>query len=737
MADTLFVGHDREHGQMREQTHDGMDWHRKRISSWRWRGRRANGGRWQRSTWTNLDRVGVIASGGAALLGALSLLGWLTKNLLLASFSPTYIPMAPSTALAVVLLASGILVLLTCPRSRPVCHLPILFALLVVGASLWISAEFLLGLPPRLEALLVPDPGPFGLVTVGRMAPLTAALFLLSASALLVTCLAEGRPVANLAGTSAAGVVVVAVVVVLGYAYGQPLLYGGTIIPVALPTALAFGLLGVGLVSLVGPHAAPLRFLIGSDARARLFRAFLPLTGAILVTQALLDRVLLVGVNPALQDALSALGTTAVVGVLVARTVLVLGGELAYAERTRARALGELQESNQRLEAALADVQRTQQQIVQQERLHAMGQMAAGLAHDFNNALALIIGFCELLLVQPKALDNRALVTQRIQAIHSAGTNAAEMVGRLRDFYRARDPHEPLGTVDLRALVQQIVVLTQPRWQDQARGRGIQIDIQTDLRPVPPIEGDGAELRDVVTNLVFNAVDALPHGGTITLHTGAAGDQVVLAVGDTGVGMSDEVRRRCLEPFFTTKGERGTGLGLAVMAGVVQRHRGTVEIASQLGAGTTISLTFPAHALKASEPDVRAPVAVPRGRRILVVEDDPWIRQIVREYLSEDGHVVTCAADGRLGFDAFQRGADPDGGSGFDLVISDVAMPELSGNQLAVAIKALSPTTKVILLTGFGDILQMTNATPDGVDLVVSKPVTLAALLHALDVVLP
>lgn len=675
--------------------------------------------------------LGALASGGTALFGLLGLLGWLTPHRLLASANPAYIPMAPATAGAFLVLALGIGAALSLPppwRGR-VAGL----AALVVGVlGLVVGAAFLLGLPSPLETWLTPDPGNFGAVTVGRMAPLTTALFLLAALSL---AWARHPKQADRAGALGTLILGASAVVFLGYVYGEPLLYGGPVIPVALTTALAFALVGLGLIAVVGSGHFPLRPFVGSAARARLLRAFLPLTVLLLVVQGLIDRVVLVGLNPALLDALSTLGATLIVSGLVARTALVLGSALDRSEREREGALAALQESNQRLEAALVDVQRTQEQIVQHERLHAMGEMAAGLAHDFNNALSLILGFAELLLVRPQDLERRELVVARLQAIHSAATSAADLVRRLRAFSRSHAAAEPQSRVDLRELAQGVARLTQPRWQEQAQTRGVRILLETDLVPVPPIRGNAAELGDVLTNLIFNAVDALPNGGTISVRTRTEGDAVLVAVQDSGVGMSPEVRRRCLEPFYTTKGERGTGLGLAVAVGVLHRHHGTLRIDSAPGHGTTVSLCLPVASDLPPEPVGTADVALTRPLRILVADDDAWMRQLLQDYLTGDGHAVVLAADGASAWETFQRegarGGDAETG-GFDLVLTDVAMPGLGGPELAQLIKGRAPPTPVVLLTGFGDVLQGTGTVPPEIDGVLSKPVSLGDLRRGL-----
>ncbi|MDW8366286.1 MAG: PAS domain S-box protein [Abditibacteriales bacterium] len=426
-----------------------------------------------------------------------------------------------------------------------------------------------------------------------------------------------------------------------------------------------------------------------------------------------------------------------------------------------------LQDTNRRLEETLAELRATQQQLVQQERLRALGAMASGIAHDFNNALAPILGFSELLMLDPKRLEEPERVLEYLRTIHTAAQDAANVVSRLREFYRFRDTADVLLSVDLNGLVEQTILLTQPKWKDQAQASGRTIAIQTDLQPVPLIAANESELREALINLIFNAVDAMPNGGEIVLRTrmeevgklgnwgtGKLGNwgieesktdsisqsprfpisplphfpiysYVVLEISDTGVGMTEEVRRRCLEPFFSTKGERGSGLGLAVVYGIVQRHNGTIEIDSAPGEGTTVRLRLPAQGRPIQQDRPPMTERVSRPLRVLVVDDEPRVREVIVEYLQRDGHIVVTAANGREGLEKFQNGQ-------FDLVITDRAMTAMSGDQLALALKQFDASVPVILLTGFGEFMGAAGEHPPGVDVVASKPIGLTALREAM-----
>jgi PAS domain S-box-containing protein len=390
-------------------------------------------------------------------------------------------------------------------------------------------------------------------------------------------------------------------------------------------------------------------------------------------------------------------------------------------ERHRSEAA--LQRSHRRLEETLEQLKATQRQVLQQERLRAMGQMASGIAHDFNNSLSPIVGFAELLLRRPDLPKETA--QSYVKLINTAAQDATAVIRRLRELYRERSESTPVAPVDVRRCVDEVVALTQPRWKSEALGRGVTIHVATDIADVPVIKGDAAAIREMLANLIFNAVDAMTEGGTITMRARCEGGDVRLEVKDTGVGMSDEVRQRCLEPFFSTKGQHGTGLGLSLVHATVEQHGGTLTVESEPGRGTTFIVQLP---LDKGAPAGRPAEGVaepPRELRILVVEDEPMVRMGVVAQLSAQGHLVEAAANGREGLDKFMSGR-------YDLVVTDRAMPEMGGDELAASIERLAPATPVIMLTGFGDLMEAKGEQPAGVDAVIGKPVTLDALAGAI-----
>jgi signal transduction histidine kinase len=380
-------------------------------------------------------------------------------------------------------------------------------------------------------------------------------------------------------------------------------------------------------------------------------------------------------------------------------------------------------ERTAQLEETLHALQNTQEQVVKQERLRALGMMAGGIAHDFNNALTMMLGYGELLHPWLEEHGSKREITHLDHIIASA-RDASHVVSRLREFYRPAEDNEIRLPVDLNEVVERVVSLTAPKWKGKSRADGVQIEVVTTLQQVPPVAGNAAELREVLTNLIFNAVDAMPKGGTITLGTDCDLDGVTVSIRDSGIGMTPEERGRCLEPFFTTKGDHGTGLGLAVVYGIVQRHKGTIEITSEKNVGTTFAIRFPATA-EAPAADVPQIERLDRTLHVLVVDDQEIICELIAEYLHSDGHSTACAYRGDDALQLFQTGA-------YDLVITDQAMPAMNGAQLAVAVKSHSPGTPVILLTGFGDEMLAVGGPPSGVDLVLAKPLGHADLRQAI-----
>lgn len=383
--------------------------------------------------------------------------------------------------------------------------------------------------------------------------------------------------------------------------------------------------------------------------------------------------------------------------------------ELKVSERTR------------ELESALTELRQSQRQVVQQERFRAFGEMAGGVVHDFNNALMSVIGYSDLLLQDDDLMGDPAVVRQYLETMNTAGKDASHVVSRLRDFYRPREEGDVFAAVEMNRVLEEVVPLTRPKWHDHALQTGRVIKMQLELEKLPPISGNAAELREVITNLVFNAVDAMPTGGTITLRSMSVGDMVYLEVADTGTGMTDEVKDRCMEPFFSTKAEHGTGLGLSMSFGIIRRHEGLFDIESSPGCGTIFRIVIPARSEQAESAEQKVYEAPP-SQRILVVDDDPVSREVVSQYLQADGHSVITAKDGPEALQCIGRGA-------VDVLITDHGMPGMNGFQLAAEVSKLTPGKPVIMVTGFA--LSSKDA-PDTIHSVLKKPLVRGSLRSAL-----
>jgi len=378
------------------------------------------------------------------------------------------------------------------------------------------------------------------------------------------------------------------------------------------------------------------------------------------------------------------------------------------------------------LEKAYNELRKTQNAVMQQERLRALGQMASGIAHDINNALSPIVGFVDLLVRGETGIS--ATGHKYLNYIKTAGDDITHIVARLREFYRPRDSKEALQSLNINDLARQVIEMTRPRWRDIPQSRGVVIEMHTDFDAnLTTLVGIESELREAITNLILNAVDATPNGGTVTVRTRVGSrspsdppTHVLIEVGDTGTGMSEETRRRCLEPFYSTKGKRGTGLGLAMVYGVMERHGGQIDIESEPGKGTVIKLILPIRQLAGTGPVEKGEPAEQLPLNILCIDDEPLLRELLREILERDGHRVSVADGGQSGVDEFRTAANGD--RPFDVVLTDLGMPYFDGRQVVKVIKEESPATPIIMLTGWGSFMKEDGDMPEAVSGILTKP---------------
>jgi PAS domain S-box-containing protein len=374
--------------------------------------------------------------------------------------------------------------------------------------------------------------------------------------------------------------------------------------------------------------------------------------------------------------------------------------------------------------------ERQRESLAQSEKLRALGQMATGIAHDLNQSLMLVASYSEL---AQQALNHEPPHLGELRELFTTATQAAldggETVKRLLLFTRATREKER-QPVNLSSVIRDAMQLTAPRWRDAAQAEGRPITLRVEAQGHPTIEGSPARIREMMTNLIFNAIDALPTGGTIRLRAAADHGQGIVEVIDSGVGMSPEVQTRVFEPFFTTKGEAGTGLGLAMVFGIVEQHGGHIEVQSRLGSGTTFRITFPLGDPPSAEvepsPGSTVQMEPQRPLRVLAVDDEPMMTKAVVRMLRPSGHLVSVAASGEEALEQLATRT-------FDVVVSDMGMGAgMNGWELADAVKRQWPEVRFLLATGWGAAIDPTEAHAKGVESVLAKPYRLADLEQAL-----
>jgi PAS domain S-box-containing protein len=358
----------------------------------------------------------------------------------------------------------------------------------------------------------------------------------------------------------------------------------------------------------------------------------------------------------------------------------------------------------------ITDKKRIEAQLLQAEKLRAVGEMASGVAHDFNNALTIILGNAQLLLLNAQDEESK----ETLRTIEKAARASSCTVRRLMDFTREEVRREHVN-LDINSVIREAVDGAETKYKDEVHARGIPLSIDLNLEDVPPVTGTASELREVVTNLVLNAVEAMPLGGGVKLRTFADQQAVILQVSDTGTGMTDEVKKRIFEPFFTTKPFAHRGLGLSMSYGIVKRLRGRIDVDSRVGQGTTLTLSFPIEREGPISPLPPSPLRKGRRVRVLVIDDEASIRDVLLRILSKAEYQVALATDGEEGLRLFAE-------KEFDLVLTDLGMPKMSGWEVCHAIKRTKPTTPVGMITGWGVEVDKSRIEACGVDFLVFKP---------------
>ena len=375
---------------------------------------------------------------------------------------------------------------------------------------------------------------------------------------------------------------------------------------------------------------------------------------------------------------------------------------------------------------AYEDLAQAQDQLVRSEKLRALGEMASGVAHDFNNLLAAILGRAQLLLHRVADPKSR----QWLQIIERSAEDGAKTVRRLQEFTRIRRDL-PSVALDLNRVAREALELTESSWRLEPPRRGVSIQAVTELAPdLPKTTGDPAELREVMTNLILNAVDAMPHGGTLTLATARRGESIELRVSDTGVGIPEAVRGKIFDPFFSTKGPKGTGLGLSMTYGILSRHGATIAVESEEGRGTTFTMLFPICAV--SEAPVPHAEEVPEAAplRCMVVDDEESVGDMLADVLRSAGHSVVVARNAYEGLKHVQS-------ESLDLVFTDLSMPGMTGWELARAVRTTAPGLPVVLVSGFAVEVSAEELEASGVSMVLAKPINIGDVLEAASTIRP
>ena len=405
-------------------------------------------------------------------------------------------------------------------------------------------------------------------------------------------------------------------------------------------------------------------------------------------------------------------------GAQVEAQILQPSGRQIYVEVQTASLLFENAPATMILISDVTDMRDLQERLIRGEKLRALGELAAGVAHDFNNNLGIILGRTQLL--QMKVSDPEIIAG--LEVIRQAATDGGQTVRRIQQYTRVRE--DPLKEVlHLPSIAAEVREITKGKWKNESEHRGVRVEVQLESRDPLPIRGTRAEIREAMTNLIFNAVDALPMGGTIVIRTRSEGTDAVLEVVDNGVGMSEEVKSRMFEPFFTTKGVSGNGLGLSMVYGIVSRHGGTIEVESAEQRGTTIRMRFHSVAAMVSTSAEPEQIRAPFRARILVVDDERELLEVMRDAFTREGHEVETAGSGTEGIQRFRAGK-------FDAVLSDLGMPDVSGWEVARIVRTEGDPKLVLgLVTGWGATISDEVIVAHGVDFVVSKPFEVSALM--------
>jgi len=349
------------------------------------------------------------------------------------------------------------------------------------------------------------------------------------------------------------------------------------------------------------------------------------------------------------------------------------------------------------------------EKYTQSKKLAALGQISSGVAHDFNNVLTGVLGRVQIL----KKQTNDERILKNLSMIELAAQDGSATVKRMQDFARLRTD-EKFIPLDVKEIVEEVLALTRPKWRDNAEMQGILIEPVVEIDEQLYVLGDASDLKGAFTNLIFNAVDAMPEGGVLTIRAEKKADKIVIEFEDTGIGMTDDTIERIYDPFFSTKGVKGTGLGMSEVYGVIKRHRGAIEATSKVGKGSKVIISLPSvkKGVSAEETD---DILDTYESKILIIDDEEYILDMLEELLEDQGHKITTSSSTENGLKLFKN-------SNFDIVITDLGMPDMSGWEVAERVKKMNRAVSVILLTGWALNLEAEKIKENGVDFTLQKP---------------
>ncbi len=356
------------------------------------------------------------------------------------------------------------------------------------------------------------------------------------------------------------------------------------------------------------------------------------------------------------------------------------------------------------------------EQEIHAQKMAALGELSFGVAHNVNNTLTGILGRAQLIL---RNSNDASKVEAGLELIIKSAEDGAHIIRRIQDFARQR-PSREFEVISVAELLKDACEMTRPRWESRSEFAPIRFALHADCQA--HIKGDAVELREVLVNMIYNAVDAMPSGGEVRVSTQETRERVVVCITDTGTGMTLEVKQRLFDPFFTTKGKAGTGMGLAVSFGIIRRHEGSIEVDSEPGRGTTFKISLPKVITSTANPEQdhisESGVSTADDKlRILVVDDETHVREVLIEALEADGCEVVSAPSGEIALALFDQYEGK-----FDAVFTDIGMPEMSGWELVTEIRERSKSIPLAIVSGWADAISLQTRNAVNADWVVAKP---------------